>query len=95
MFDGVKTLISWDGRLKRLQYLVVLITIVISVTILGAIFGGKMGTIIAFAGQILLIPSQIKRIRDIGWNPWIWLISLIPYVGIILGLLLLFVPGKK
>jgi len=95
MFDGIKTLTSWNGRLKRLPYFMVIVVIFIAVTILGAIFGGTMGKVIAYAGQILLIPSQIKRMHDIGWNPWFLLLSLLPFVGFILAVLLLFVPGKK
>lgn len=95
MFDGIKTLTSWNGRLKRLPYFMVLVFIFIAVTVLGAVFGGKASTVIAYAGQILLIPSQIKRLHDIGWSPWLLLLSLIPFVGFILALLLLFVPGKK
>ena len=95
MFEGVKTITSWNGRLQRMPYLMVLVVIFIAVTVLGAVFGGTMGKVIAYAGQILLIPSQIKRMRDIGWNPWFLLLSLVPFVGLILAILLLLVPGKK
>ena len=95
MFDGVKTITSWQGRLKRWPYFIVLVFVLVAVTVLGAIFGGTAGKASAFLGQLLLIPSQIKRIRDIGWNPWILLLSLVPVLGFVLALLLLFFPGKK
>ena len=95
MFSGVKTILDWKGRLGRLQFLGVLIVVFIAVTILGAVFSATMGKVIAFLGQLSLIPSQIKRLRDIGWTPWLVILSFVPVVGFILALLLLFVPGKK
>jgi uncharacterized membrane protein YhaH (DUF805 family) len=38
---------------------------------------------------------QIPRIRDIGWSPWLVLVTLTPGVGRVCDFILLFTPGKK
>lgn len=51
---------------------------------------------------IMLIPiilfsfwfSEIPRIRDMGWSPWIVLFELVPGAGKVFSLLLLLAPGK-
>lgn len=95
MTEGLRTITSWNGRLKRLPYVVVLVAVFIAVAILKMIIGGTLGSVLAFAGQILLIPSQIKRLHDIGWTPWLCVLSFIPVLGFILAVLLIFFPGKK
>lgn len=38
--------------------------------------------------------AMIKRLRDIKWNPWLCLISFVPIVNYIFGLILLFKKSK-
>lgn len=38
--------------------------------------------------------AMIKRLRDIKWNPWLCLISFVPIVNYIFGLILLFMKSK-
>ena len=73
------------------------------------IFGGEGGDMNNFVwgtlGILLLvymvlvtyigIVTAIKRLRDIGWSPWLVLLFLVPIVNLILGLLLLVMPSKE
>ena len=48
-----------------------------------------------FVVGILEIFAIIKRLRDIGWTPWLCLIGFIPYVVIVMQLLLIIIKGKE
>jgi uncharacterized membrane protein YhaH (DUF805 family) len=37
----------------------------------------------------------LPRTRDVGWNSWLVIIGLFPYIGLLLHLVLLFVPPKR
>lgn len=94
--------LSFNGRMGRLPYFItklsllvifVLIGIVIYLNnqseyliILVAIFTFVFFTIGLFAAN--------KRLRDINWNQWLLLIWAIPYLGLFIGIPLLFIKSK-
>lgn len=58
------------------------------------------GTFIIFA--VIAVPVTIsiwavaaQRCRDFGWTGWAVLITLIPYLGALFGLALMFIPGTQ
>jgi len=52
-------------------------------------------------GSIFLVPTvgalslEIKRLHDIGQSGWIILLNLVPIVGLILWIVLFFIPSEK
>jgi len=93
MFNGLKTIFDWKGRLGRLQFLIVLIAVMVAASLIGTIFGHIR--LVGFLAQLAVLPSAIKRIHDIGWSTWWLLLSLVPGLGLIMEIILLVVPGKK
>ena len=97
-------LFSFQGRRNRQSYVfswlmwVVAILIVWSVAAVGFISGESYGLLIA-AG-LITVPIVLsswatggQRCRDFGWTGWAMLITLIPYIGWIWGIAIMFIPG--
>lgn len=94
-----------QGRVTRAQYwaeyfivMLVYVTIIAAIINIGAYMGGDLNALI----KILIVgltPAiwsgvivSIKRIRDTGLSPWWYILQLIPYLGIIAGLVFTLVP---
>ncbi|MBR3631693.1 MAG: DUF805 domain-containing protein [Elusimicrobiaceae bacterium] len=100
MFVNALKLFSWEGRICRRQYLLAFILIVFGTAILAAGVSDGRGSegaaqVLMFLAQLALIPTQIKRLHDIGWSGWIILLALIPGINLILGLGLFLFSGTK
>ncbi len=72
-------LFSFKGRIDRKFYWLALLGMVLLIWLLFALEVREL-TLIPLLSIIAL---QIKRCRDIGWSPWLVLISLIPMMQII------------
>ncbi len=89
---------EFGGRVSRRQYwMFALFSILVSIVI-GIVAG--IIPILSFVSVLyllaILIPSiglAVRRLHDIGLSGWFFLISIIPYVGMIALLLLLCLPG--
>ncbi len=92
--DVFRNFFNWNGRICRRQFLVLFILAVVVGTLLTAMIGNG-GQSVAFLLQLFLIPSYMKRLHDIGWSGGLIFLSLIPFVGAILFLLMLVVGGTK
>ncbi len=93
------SLLSSEGRVNRRQYLFMATLCVLTMMFLGAIAaaadaGGVMG-LFSLIIALLMIPTQVKRLHDMDMSGWLVLIGLIPFINLILGLCLLFVPGTE
>lgn len=104
MFVNALKLWSWEGRICRRQYLLAFILIVFGVTILAAGIDAagidgraseRVALALMFLLQLALIPTQIKRLHDIGWGGEVILLGIIPGINLILGLGLLIFSGTK
>jgi uncharacterized membrane protein YhaH (DUF805 family) len=73
-------LFSFKGGINRKLYWLALLGVLLLIWILFEL-GLRELTVIPLLSIIAL---QIKRCRDIGWSPWVVLISLIPMIQIIL-----------
>lgn len=98
-----------NGRLNRLRFITYgllnglfsSVPWIVAAFIGSAIHSDILGYIVMFGlGFILSLPMTvagymlaIRRLHDLGQTGWWALITLIPYVGIILGLVLLLAPG--
>ncbi|MBO9402159.1 DUF805 domain-containing protein [Shimia sp. R9_3] len=95
---------SFSGRRNRKSYFLFVLTMVIISMVLSAVIAA-LATATAGLGLILLVlilPLFVaswavgsQRCRDFGWTGWAILITIIPGIGILFALALLFVPGTQ
>ncbi|MDA5555263.1 DUF805 domain-containing protein [Shimia sp. MMG029] len=95
---------SFSGRRNRKSYfLFTLLMVILSMIVSGVTAG--VATATAGLGLILLVlllPFLVaswavgsQRCRDFGWTGWAILITIIPGIGILFAIALLFVPGTQ
>jgi uncharacterized membrane protein YhaH (DUF805 family) len=99
-------LFSFSGRRNRKSYILaslLLFAIILVVwCIAGAVGYATNGYFMFIIAGILSIPAAIagwalgsQRCRDFGWSGWAMLITLIPYVGWIFAIAIMFIPGTQ
>jgi uncharacterized membrane protein YhaH (DUF805 family) len=92
---------SFTGKSGRLDYLVYGVGLTYILIFGGIILGSQLGNPVFLIGMILLgvwvgLAATVRRSRDREVNIFlIILLSLIPYVGFVVTLYLLFAPGKQ
>lgn len=94
-----------QGRIGRLRYLAwSMAMLLIAMPVLGLLmaimtlsdmFGGLLVGVAAIALTIISIFIGVQRLHDIGWSGWLWLLNLIPGIGSIFALVMLFAPGSE
>ncbi|PHN29715.1 DUF805 domain-containing protein [Pseudomonas sp. ICMP 561] len=96
---------SFQGRIGRVRYLAWISVLVVtgfiaagicSVIMSASLVGG--GLLLAIVGAaFFLVGLQIgaQRLHDAGWSAWLLCLYLVPYIGFVLPLLLIFAPGNK
>ena len=99
-----ENLFSFSGRRNRKSYIFAMLmwlAVLAVIWVAATVVSWKADTAwpLVFAG-VASIPSVVsswtcsgQRCRDFGWTGWAVLISLIPYVGVIFTLAIMFVPG--
>lgn len=60
----------------------------------GLIIGGLLAFFLFLAFAIIGILFSIQRLHDIGWSGWLWLLTLVPFVGSFFPLVIMVVPGN-
>lgn len=50
---------------------------------------------LACAALWISLAVSVRRLHDIGWSGWWWLMSFAPIVGALFGFVLLLWPGQK
>ncbi|WP_017902856.1 DUF805 domain-containing protein [Pseudomonas asplenii] len=100
---GPLKVFSLNGRIGRLRYLAwsmtaALATLALIAVLVGVLKGAEvvsgLAIILAVAFYILLtIQMAVQRLHDIGWSGWLWLLSLVPFVGYVFPFVLMFYPG--
>ena len=99
-------LFTGDGRVGRLNYF--LVNLVIGLAWLFSVFAlraedpttgaptfNPMLLVVFAVVMWASVGNSIRRLHDRGHNGWMWLVSLIPLVGIAFALYLLFAPGDE
>lgn len=97
-------LFAFHGRRNRKSYVLYIVCFVVLMAVVWGIAGGitsgmESGAPLIIAYIITLICSisswivGAQRCRDFGWSGWAILLSLIPAVGAIFLIAILFVPG--
>lgn len=96
--------LRFSGRRNRKSYLLYGLTVFVGLFVIWGIAAalGTNGewTMMVIAG-LLTLPVMVsswavagQRCRDFGWTGWAVLITLIPYIGALFALAILFVPGN-
>lgn len=99
-------LFAFSGRRNRKSYILASL-LIFAVMILvwcaaGAISYVNDAYILLIVAGLISIPAVIatwalgsQRCRDFGWTGWAMLITLIPYVGWIFAIAIMFIPGNQ
>jgi uncharacterized membrane protein YhaH (DUF805 family) len=99
-------LFSFSGRRNRKSYILASLLIVAAVCVIWVVAGtiayaSDDSTALIIAALISL-PELVaawalgsQRCRDFGWTGWAMLLTLIPYVGWLFGVAIMFVPGTQ
>ncbi len=90
-------LFTFSGRRNRLSYLLYSLAVT---GLFGVIYllAGSTGPLVFLLVTPLIISSWAvggQRCRDFGWSGWAVLIILIPYVGGIFAIIIMFIPGNR
>jgi uncharacterized membrane protein YhaH (DUF805 family) len=60
----------------------------------GLIIGGIVAVFLFLALLIVSIMFSVQRLHDIGWSGWLWLLTLVPFVGSFFPFVAMIVPGN-
>ena len=60
----------------------------------GLIIGGIVALFLGLALIVISIFFTVQRLHDIGWSGWLWLLTLVPFVGSIFPFVIMVVPGN-
>ena len=90
----------FSGRYNRVKYfwtlLLVAVPLVVCVQLLPAEFAGEWTQpVLQIIGVAIASPILVKRLHDLDWPGLCCLLSFIPFIGLILGLILLFKKGTQ
>jgi len=99
-------LFSFSGRRNRKSYifasLLIFAVILVVWCIAGIISYASNGYALFIVAGLISIPAAVagwalgsQRCRDFGWSGWAMLITLIPYVGWIFAIAIMFIPGTQ
>ncbi|MBO9477396.1 DUF805 domain-containing protein [Shimia sp. R11_0] len=100
----LQDIFSFSGRRNRKSYILFSLLMVVVTIVLSGITAG-VATATAGLGLILLllfVPLVVatwavgsQRCRDFGWTGWAILITIIPGIGLLFAIAILFVPGTQ
>lgn len=108
MLVPLKRYADFQGRSRRREYWMFTLAILIVSVLLGVFVGGMAGidngdtlslsslTILGVLGLAILIPSiavQVRRFHDQDKSGWLVLLGLIPYLGGLIVLVFMCLPG--
>lgn len=103
---AMEDLFSFNGRRNRKSYILASLAIFALLALLWIVatvlaYGSNSLAGLLVAG-VLSIPAAIvswaissQRCRDFGWTGWAVLITLIPYVGWLFAIAIMFIPGNQ
>jgi uncharacterized membrane protein YhaH (DUF805 family) len=61
----------------------------------GLILGGLLAFILIVALGFVSIQFSVQRLHDIGWSGWLWLLTLVPFVGSFFPFVMMIMPGNS
>ncbi len=94
---------SVEGRIGRVRYLgwsmamtllaIPILGVFAGISALSYMFGGLLVILAVIAMVVIGVFIGAKRLHDIGWSAWLWLLLLVPAVGSVFAIIMLVVPG--
>jgi uncharacterized membrane protein YhaH (DUF805 family) len=97
--DGLRNLVTWRGRASRSAYwwftlLSVIVFAVASIIVRGSPVAGIIVWVLAgIPVWLASLALQIRRLHDTSRSGWWWWIGIIPFVGGIVLLVFMLLPG--
>jgi uncharacterized membrane protein YhaH (DUF805 family) len=99
-------LFSFSGRRNRKSYIFASLLIFAAILVVWCVAAVMMyagnGYVPLIIAGLISIPVAIagwalgsQRCRDFGWTGWAMLITLIPYVGWLFSIAIMFIPGTQ
>jgi uncharacterized membrane protein YhaH (DUF805 family) len=61
----------------------------------GLILGGLLAFILIVALGFVSIQFSVQRLHDIGWSGWLWMLTLVPFVGSFFPFVMMIMPGNN
>lgn len=104
-YDELKVF-TVQGRIGRLRYLAwtmaALLVGVLPLLITSFLFSTDRLIVGTLFGLLVLIPYafaniaiSVKRLHDLGWSGWLWLLNFVPVVGSFFPLVIAVLPGNE
>ena len=98
--------VVFPKRLHRISYLVRIVVADFCVWLLLSISSsndptlGGLQLVTIFVGMFVIATYSLffvllPRVRDAGWSAWLILLGLLPYIGPVFHLVMLFIPPKR
>ncbi len=94
-----------EGRIGRLRYIAWSMALLLLFLVAAAVaaagyfltpfIGYTLGAIAVVAMAVVSVQIGVQRLHDMGWSGWLYLLTMIPYIGGIFYLLMLIVPGRS
>lgn len=92
---------SFQGRLRRRTYALRVLGVGLPVAVFTTVLESSgdpsvavLASLVLVIGSLSLLPTGVQRLHDMGWTGhWLWL-GIIPLVGLIIGLMMLFKGGE-
>lgn len=91
---------TFEGRANRAEYwwfqafILLMLVAVITLSTLGEALGGWAFILFGLGLFVPNIAAGVRRLHDIGWSGWAYLIVLLPF-GSIVMLVLMVLPGQE
>jgi uncharacterized membrane protein YhaH (DUF805 family) len=60
----------------------------------GLILAGLLAFIVVVVIAVLGVLFTVQRLHDIGWSGWLWLLTLVPFVGSFFPFVIMALPGN-
>ena len=103
---ATEDLFTCSGRRNRKSYILASLLLIAIVLGLWCVFGvlasASGNYVLLIVPALLCLPAAFvgwmlgaQRCRDFGWTGWAILITLIPYVGGIFAIAIMFIPGNR
>ncbi|MEB0046923.1 MULTISPECIES: DUF805 domain-containing protein [unclassified Pseudomonas] len=93
--------LAWTMVLALVMLMTVAVFASIALTLIsanstaGLVIGGLLAALLCVAFAFISIQISVQRLHDIGWSGWLWLLSLVPFVGSFFPFVLMIAPGNN